>query len=58
MTLALSKQAVVQQLTDKLNAVTREPDGHSGIRAYNAEDCQDAKFEATNNGSDPTQPLR
>lgn len=50
MTLAFPKQAVIQKLTDKLNAVTRE--GLMGIRvirAYNAEDYQDAKFEATNN---------
>ena len=50
MTLAFPKQAVIQQLTDKLNAVTRESlMGIRVIRAYNAEDYQDAKFEATNN---------
>ena len=50
MTLAFPKQAVVQKLTDKLNAVTRESlMGIRVIRAYNAEDYQDAKFEATNN---------
>ena len=50
MTLAFPKQAVIQQLTDKPNAVTRESlMGIRVIRAYNAEDYQDAKFEATNN---------
>ena len=50
MTLAFPKQAVIQQLTDKLNAVTRESlMGIRVIRAYNAEDYQDTKFEATNN---------
>ena len=50
MTLAFPKQAVIQKLTDKLNAVTRESlMGIRVIRAYNAEGYQDAKFEATNN---------
>ena len=50
MTLAFPKQAVIQKLTDKLNAVTRESlMGIRVIRAYNAEDYHDAKFEATNN---------
>ena len=50
MTLAFPKQAVIQKLTDKLNAVTRESlMGIRVIRAYNAEDYQDAKFEANNN---------
>ena len=50
LTLAFPKQAVIQKLTDKLNAVTRESlMGIRVIRAYNAEDYQDAKFEATNN---------
>lgn len=50
MTVAFPKQAVIQKLTDKLNAVTRESlMGIRVIRAYNAEDYQDAKFEATNN---------
>ena len=50
MTLAFPKQAVIQKLTDKLNAVTRESlMGIRVIRAYNAEDYQDAKVEATNN---------
>ena len=50
MTLAFPKQAVIQKLTDKLNAVTRESlMGIRVIRAYNAEDYQDAKFETTNN---------
>ena len=39
MTLAFPKQAVIQKLTDKLNAVTRESlMGIRVIRAYNAED--------------------
>ena len=50
MTLAFPKQAVIQKLTDKLNAVTRESlMGIRVIQAYNAEDYQDAKFETTNN---------
>ena len=50
MTLAFPKQAVIQKLTDKLNAVTRESlMGIRVIRAYNAEDYQDTTFEATNN---------
>lgn len=48
-TFAFPKQAVVQRLTDKLNSVTRESlTGIRVVRAYNAEDCQDNKFDASN----------
>lgn len=48
-TLAFPKQSIVQTLTDKLNSVTRESlTGIRVVRAYNAEDCQDAKFGAAN----------
>lgn len=48
-TLAFPKQTLVQQLTDRLNSITRE--GLTGIRvvrAYNAEDYQDGKFAQAN----------
>ena len=49
MTLAFPKQSIVQTLTDKLNSVTRESlTGIRVVRAYNAEDYQDAKFGAAN----------
>ena len=48
-TLAFQKQSIVQTLTDKLNSVTRESlTGIRVVRAYNAEDYQDAKFGAAN----------
>ena len=48
-TLAFPKQSIVQTLTDKLNSVTRESlTGIRVVRAYNAEDYQDAKFDAAN----------
>ena len=48
-TLAFPKQSIVQTLTDKLNSVTRESlTGIRVVRAYNAEDYQDAKFGAAN----------
>ena len=48
-TLAFPKQSIVQTLTDKLNGVTRESlTGIRVVRAYNAEDYQDAKFGAAN----------
>lgn len=48
-TLAFPKQSIVQTLTDKLNSVTRESlTGIRVVRAYNAEDSQDAKFGAAN----------
>ena len=49
MTLAFPKQSLVQKLTDKLNSVTRESlIGIRVVRAYNAEDYQDEKFNAAN----------
>lgn len=49
LTLAFPKQSIVQTLTDKLNSVTRESlTGIRVVRAYNAEDYQDAKFGAAN----------
>ena len=48
-TLAFPKQSIVQTLTDKLNSITRESlTGIRVVRAYNAEDYQDAKFGAAN----------
>ena len=49
MTLAFPKQSVIQRLTDKLNSITRESlTGIRVVRAYNAEDYQDKKFEEAN----------
>ncbi|MBP2624012.1 ABC transporter ATP-binding protein [Streptococcus oricebi] len=49
MTLAFPKQSLVQKLTDKLNSVTRESlIGIRVVRAYNAEDYQDEKFNVAN----------
>ena len=49
MTLAFPKQSVIQKLTDKLNSITRESlIGIRVVRAYNAEDYQDKKFEEAN----------
>ena len=49
MTLAFPKQSVIQKLTDKLNSITRESlTGIRVVRAYNAEDYQDEKFEVAN----------
>ena len=48
-TLAFPKQSVIQKLTDKLNSITRESlTGIRVVRAYNAEDYQDQKFEEAN----------
>ncbi|MCS4487789.1 ABC transporter ATP-binding protein [Streptococcus sciuri] len=48
--LAFPKQSKVQVLTDKLNATTREIlTGIRVVRAYNAEDYQDDKYNAVNN---------
>ena len=48
-TLAFPKQSVIQKLTDKLNSITRESlTGIRVVRAYNAEDYQDKKFEEAN----------
>lgn len=49
MTLAFPKQSVIQKLTDKLNSITRENlTGIRVVRAYNAEEYQDKKFEEAN----------
>ena len=49
LTLAFPKQSVIQRLTDKLNSITRESlTGIRVVRAYNAEDYQDKKFEEAN----------
>ena len=49
MTLALPKFKSLQGLTDRLNSVTRENlSGLRVVRAYNAEDYQEDKFEAVN----------
>lgn len=46
---AFPKQRVVQKLTDKLNSITSEIlTGIRVVRAYNAEDYQDAKFSQAN----------
>ena len=46
---ALPKFKIVQKLTDKLNQVTREHlTGLRVVRAYNAEDFQEEKFEKAN----------
>lgn len=48
-TLAMPKFKRIQVLTDELNRVTREQlTGIRVVRAYNAEDFQDAKFESAN----------
>lgn len=48
-TLAFPKQSVIQKLTDKLNSITRESlTGIRVVRAYNAENYQDKKFEEAN----------
>ena len=47
---ALPKFKMIQSLTDNLNRVTRENlTGIRVVRAYNAEDFQEAKFEEANN---------
>ena len=49
MTLAFPKQSLIQNLTDKLNSITRESlTGIRVVRAYNAEDYQNEKFAAAN----------
>jgi len=49
-TFALPKTRTIQKLTDNLNSVTRENlTGLRVIRAYNAEDYQEEKFEKANN---------
>ncbi len=47
--MVMPKQRMIQKLTDKLNSVTRESlTGIRVVRAYNAEDYQDAKFAQAN----------
>lgn len=47
--MVMPKQRMIQTLTDKLNSVTRESlTGIRVVRAYNAEDYQDAKFAQAN----------
>lgn len=49
MMLAIPKFKIRQKLTDQLNLVTRETlTGINVVRAYNAEDYQDRKFEEAN----------
>lgn len=49
LTLVQPRFAKVQQLTDKVNSITRENlTGLRVVRAYNAEDYQEEKFEKTN----------
>ncbi|KXT78138.1 ABC transporter ATP-binding protein [Streptococcus sp. DD13] len=46
---AFPRQSKVQEMTDNLNAVTRETlSGIRVVRAYNAEDYQDAKYSKVN----------
>lgn len=48
--MVMPKQRMIQTLTDKLNSITRESlTGIRVVRAYNAEDYQDAKFAKANN---------
>lgn len=45
----MPKQRMIQKLTDKLNSITRESlTGLRVVRAYNAENYQDAKFAKAN----------
>ena len=47
--MVMPKQRMIQTLTDKLNSITRESlTGIRVVRAYNAEDYQDAKFAQAN----------
>ena len=58
MTLAFPKQSLIQSLTDKLGIVSPR-ESLTGIRvvlAYNAENYQDEKFAAANDGIDPFDP--
>ncbi len=55
-TLVLPKVRKMQKLTDDLNRVTRENlNGLRVVRAYNAEDYQENKFDATNTELAETQ---
>lgn len=54
--LALPKIRKMQKLTDDINRVTRENlNGLSVVRAYNAEDYQESKFESVNDTLTKTQ---
>ncbi len=54
--LVLPKVRLMQKLTDDINRVTRENlNGLRVVRAYNAEDYQESKFEAANNALTKTQ---
>lgn len=47
--MVMPKQRMIQKLTDKLNSITRESlTGIRVVRAFNAEDYQDAKFAQAN----------
>ncbi|WP_288597509.1 ABC transporter permease, partial [uncultured Streptococcus sp.] len=47
--MVMPKQRMIQRLTDKLNSITRESlTGIRVVRAFNAEDYQDAKFAQAN----------
>ncbi|TCD46755.1 ABC transporter ATP-binding protein [Streptococcus sp. X16XC17] len=49
LTLAFPKQRIIQQMTDRLNSITRESlTGIRVVRAYNAEGYQDEKFNEVN----------
>ncbi|MCD8286166.1 MAG: ABC transporter ATP-binding protein/permease, partial [Clostridia bacterium] len=53
---ALPKTRIMQKLTDRLNSVTRENlTGIRVVRAYNAEEYQNKKFEKANNDFTKTQ---
>lgn len=50
LTLAFPKQTIIQKMTDSLNLITRESlAGIRVVRAYNAEEYQEEKFQKTNN---------
>lgn len=56
LSLAIPKQAMIQSLTDRLNAVSRENiSGVRVIRAYNAEQYRQATFEQANTSLTDTQ---
>ncbi|HFI0464327.1 TPA: ABC transporter ATP-binding protein [Streptococcus suis] len=56
LSLAVPKQAMIQSLTDRLNAVSRENiSGVRVIRAYNAEQYRQATFEQANTSLTDTQ---
>lgn len=56
--MVMPKQRMIQTLTDKLNSITRESlTGIRVVRAYNAEDYQDAKFAQANDNVTNLNPL-